>query len=306
VQISIIIPAYNAARTLEECINSCLTQETDPSVQIEILVIDDCSTDETAQILRDNFSDEITVITHTENRGLSAARNSGLRQSAGSVLFFLDADMIAEPAFVRSHLEYYESDPEICGIVNEFVPGKDVPDNKFTRYLYHEKRGASQAGEGGGVPPHHFLFSGTSIRRAIYETAGGFDERISNYGGEDTEYAYRLSRQIECNFIYSEKTVLHHNHYRTLENTCSLLYQYGKETLPHLVETYPELKPHVGLSAPNHVFIPKVLRLLAAFPFTVILARGCFNMLPAPLSHGFVKILLGVSLLRGYFQSDDN
>jgi glycosyltransferase involved in cell wall biosynthesis len=77
-EISVIIPTYNSAAYLPEAIESALNQTVPP---LEVIVVDDGSTDQTAQIL-EHYSGRIVLITQ-ENRGLSAARNRGIEEARG-------------------------------------------------------------------------------------------------------------------------------------------------------------------------------------------------------------------------------
>ena len=87
---SIIVPAYNVAQYIEECVESVLNQDYD---NYEVIVVDDGATDETPQII-DNLaqkSEKVKVI-HQKNGGLSAARNSGIEAANGDYIIFLDGD----------------------------------------------------------------------------------------------------------------------------------------------------------------------------------------------------------------------
>lgn len=87
---SIIVPAYNVAQYIEECVESVLNQNYD---NYEVIVVDDGATDETPQII-DNLaqkSKKVRVI-HQKNGGLSAARNSGIEAASGDYILFLDGD----------------------------------------------------------------------------------------------------------------------------------------------------------------------------------------------------------------------
>lgn len=88
--VSVIIPVYNTKKYLVECLNSVCTQTYS---QIEIIAVDDGSTDESGNILREyaRKDDRIRIITQ-ENKGLSAARNAGLECSSGEYVMFLDSD----------------------------------------------------------------------------------------------------------------------------------------------------------------------------------------------------------------------
>ena len=87
---SIIVPAYNVAQYIEECIESVLNQDYD---NYEIIVVDDGATDETPKILDEiaSKSEKVRVI-HQKNGGLSAARNSGIEAALGDYILFLDGD----------------------------------------------------------------------------------------------------------------------------------------------------------------------------------------------------------------------
>jgi hypothetical protein len=88
--VSIIITAYNYDRYIERAIRSCLEQSLDKR-QYEIIVVNDCSTDNTKVIL-DNYSDQIRAFNLEENVGLAAARNLGVQKAKGQFVVFLDAD----------------------------------------------------------------------------------------------------------------------------------------------------------------------------------------------------------------------
>lgn len=88
--VSIIITAYNYERYIERAIRSCLDQSL-PKTQYEVIVINDCSTDNTVKIL-ENYNDDVRVFSLKKNVGLAAARNLGVQKALGQFVVFLDAD----------------------------------------------------------------------------------------------------------------------------------------------------------------------------------------------------------------------
>ncbi len=88
--ISLIITNFNYARYLERAIRSALYQSIDKS-KYEIIVVDDASTDESLNILK-NYEGDIRIIRFEKNRGLSAARNEGIKKAKGQFVVFLDSD----------------------------------------------------------------------------------------------------------------------------------------------------------------------------------------------------------------------
>ncbi len=90
-KISVIVPVYNVAEFLPDCLDSLLSQNFDA---MEIICVDDKSTDNSLEILEDYASKDkcIRVIKHEQNRGLGEARNSGLKVATGEYIHFLDSD----------------------------------------------------------------------------------------------------------------------------------------------------------------------------------------------------------------------
>lgn len=96
-KVSIIIPIYNVAPYVEECINSVLQQDYE---NLEIIIIDDCGTDNSMELVEkivENSLRDIVILRHYYNKGLSAARNTGIRRATGDYIFFLDSDDYIEP-----------------------------------------------------------------------------------------------------------------------------------------------------------------------------------------------------------------
>ena len=95
--ISVVIPVYNVASYLEECIKSAIHQSYS---NLEILCIDDCSTDASIEIIKSFaiFEPRIRLISHQHNLGLGAARNTGIELANGDYIYFLDSD-----DFIHTH-----------------------------------------------------------------------------------------------------------------------------------------------------------------------------------------------------------
>lgn len=95
VNISVIIPVYNAGRTLIRAVDSILMQEYE---SMEVVLVDDGSTDDSAVLCDELASQEPRVrVIHKENGGVSSARNAGLEVAEGEYVMFLDADDVIRP-----------------------------------------------------------------------------------------------------------------------------------------------------------------------------------------------------------------
>ena len=96
INISIIVPVYNVEQYISRCIRSIIDQDNSHAI-IECLFVDDCSPDNSIQIVRsivDQYNGNIyfKILIHTENKGLSVARNTGIEAAKGDYILFVDPD----------------------------------------------------------------------------------------------------------------------------------------------------------------------------------------------------------------------
>jgi len=113
--VSIIVCAYNAEQSISETLDSLLAQTVNA---LEILVVDDASTDGTAEIVRgyQKRDARVRMVTHDQNRGLAHGRRTGVDHATNELLTFIDADDIAMPNMVQRLLETLQSDDQILGV----------------------------------------------------------------------------------------------------------------------------------------------------------------------------------------------
>ncbi len=118
--VSIIVPCYNVAPWLEDCFKSI---ESQTYKQIEVVFVDDGSTDDTLSLLRSFTKDKkYCRIVSQENQGLSAARNTGIRNSMGEFLYFFDSDDILSPKIIEIlHKTMVETQSDCVGCKRERV-----------------------------------------------------------------------------------------------------------------------------------------------------------------------------------------
>ena len=124
-KISVIIPVYNAERTMAECLGNLVHQTIFP--EMELLLINDASTDGTARILNDcrqQFGERVRIFTQEKNRGPGAARNVGLKEAHGNYIGFVDADDLADPTMYEklyAEAERTGADFTDCGFYQQRV-----------------------------------------------------------------------------------------------------------------------------------------------------------------------------------------
>lgn len=140
--VSIIVPVYNVSEYVGKCLDSLLRQTYQ---NIEIIVVDDGSTDDSGEICNQyavEYPDKIKVI-HTENHGLSAARNVGLKAANGEYIAFVDSDDWVEPEMIEVLLRnLLDSNVNIssCGVKHDFNNGADLLNKTLdTRKCYQRE-----------------------------------------------------------------------------------------------------------------------------------------------------------------------
>ena len=118
-QVSVIMLVYNGERFVAEAMDSILAQTLS---DLELIVVDDCSTDASAAIVRDYASrdERVRLVQLDHNQGLASARNSGIAVSRGEFIAVMDCDDISLPRRLEKQMEFLQSHPNI-GVVGTFL-----------------------------------------------------------------------------------------------------------------------------------------------------------------------------------------
>jgi glycosyltransferase involved in cell wall biosynthesis len=138
--ISVVIPAFNAARTLELCLQSLALSETQP---LECLVVDDGSTDKTVEVAG-KFS--ARVISTGGRCGPARARNLGAREAAGEIVFFIDSDICLHRDTLSRLVNGFTADPGLDAIIGSYDDSPEQQDvlsmyrNLMHRYVHQNVR----------------------------------------------------------------------------------------------------------------------------------------------------------------------
>jgi glycosyltransferase involved in cell wall biosynthesis len=190
-RVSIVIPTYNRASIVRRAIDSVLAQTFD---DLEILVVDDGSTDDTRAALA-GYPERVRAI-HQENGGPAAARNHGMRLARGEYIGFLDSDDAYLPRNVEAHLRRFEECPEAglvyCGIEILDKDGKRLKDllpNPEDRGLVLERL----------IRYNFITLSTVLMRRAAMEFAGEMNPSL--WFAEDWYYWLRVASRFPIEFV---------------------------------------------------------------------------------------------------------
>lgn len=125
VDISIIVPVYKVEKYIRRCLESIIVQQTE-SISMECILVDDCSPDESVAIVRQIIAEykgdmAFVILHHEQNRGLSAARNTGIDVAKGDYLFFVDSDDYLMPGAVAKLFNALSSHPDCQLAMGQYV-----------------------------------------------------------------------------------------------------------------------------------------------------------------------------------------
>jgi glycosyltransferase involved in cell wall biosynthesis len=131
--LSVVIPTWNRARVVCEAVESARVQR--PGA-VEVIVVDDGSTDGTAELLEGRFGSEVRLLRMPQRGGPGAARNAGVRVATGELLAFLDSDDLWLPGKLDAELRMFERFPDAEAVITDslgFLDGHPEPSTRFSR-----------------------------------------------------------------------------------------------------------------------------------------------------------------------------
>ena len=116
--IDVIIPVFNSQDTIIDCISSIQMQQIPDNWKVNIIIVDDASTDKSADFIIEHFGDQITLIRNNNNSGRARTRNIGTRSGEGEIVVFLDSDCIFENQSVLDRFLELVNSGQDCIFVN--------------------------------------------------------------------------------------------------------------------------------------------------------------------------------------------
>jgi GT2 family glycosyltransferase len=188
--LSVVVPVRNGGRDFEHCLRRLRDSRL---TDYELIVVDDGSTDESADLARRAGA---LVVRNPTPQGPAAARNLGAQSARAPMIFFLDADVAVHPGTLGSAMARFAADPGLSALFGSY---DDKPTaagivSQYRNLLHHfvHQQGAFHQ----DVRPVHTFWTGCgTIRRAVFLAYGGFDPRLYPRPAiEDIELGYRLTR----------------------------------------------------------------------------------------------------------------
>jgi len=241
---SVVVCSRNGAGGVHRCLVALRNQTIIP--HLELIVVDDGSTDDTSDVAR---ADGATVIRHDRSRGVSAARNTGIRVADAPVVAFLDDDCEPDPTWAEKLLAAYEHDAvlavggplsvrEPIGTLLNYLARNNPLDPQEAdlersgripyRFWLYIRRQWDPVRRTGLRKVYSFPSANMSVRRHALIAVGGFDERI-RFGSEDEDLCRRLLRAFpECCLIFEPDAQAVHHFRRSIRDTLRRSRAYGR------------------------------------------------------------------------------
>jgi len=214
-RISVIVPVYNAQETLRDCVHSLLELNY-PRDKLEIILIDNASTDETAEIAK-QYSLDIQIL-YEAKRGPAATRNRGILNAKGEIIAFTDSDCVVDRDWLRNLVPALKEhrvgiaggrilSRRPCNTIEQF--GEEIHDHGKAIDVYK--------------PPYVISMNWMS-RRAVITEVGLFDESFIR--NEDVDLSHRIF-QAGYGFVHEPRAIVYHANERTLSGLFREGYLHG-------------------------------------------------------------------------------
>lgn len=215
---SVVIPAYNAEATIGDMLRALL-QQVNPPNDLEIIIVDNASTDRTVDIAR-GFA-KVVVLSESK-RGPAAARNAGLRKATNEVIVHLDADTLPARTWLRNILAPF-ADPSTVLAAGQtlcFNPQTGVERYIAGAGVYDTERAITRL-------PFPFAPSlNMAVRRQVALEVGGWTEELMT--AEDVDFSHRILRLHPAPIAFARDAVLFHRVRSTPAQLATLARSYGQ------------------------------------------------------------------------------
>lgn len=262
-KVSVIIPTYNRAHTLEKSVRSVLDQTFG---DFELIIVDDASSDNTETVVKSISDERVNYHRLTENKGAAGARNEGVKLAKSSFIAFHDSDDVWLPDKLKKQADYIDQHPEYDLVYGKVRVLSDEGSYEFP----------NEAVEGdleGDLYPwllrRNTIDTPTMfIRKAAFEEVGGFDSSLRCI--EDWEFALRFSMKHKIGYIdevlidsYISEGGVSRNKAAYYETRCKLI-QFHRDNIEKL-GIFDEIVMDMFSRAERSGVLPQVQQMLVSY-----------------------------------------
>ncbi len=200
---SVIIPLYNKSNFIKNTIESILNQIFQ---DFEIIIVEDCSTDNSLEIAKTVISDKIRIIRHEKNKGLSASRNTGIRNANSKYIAFLDADDLWKPNYLEKINSLINKFPEASLFATNYeeLYPNNVTVLPSTNIKNFNKDGIIEDFFESNLSQSIYCACSLCVEKSVFEKIGFYNEEITF--AEDIDFNIRANNRFKL--AYSKEPLV--------------------------------------------------------------------------------------------------
>jgi len=215
--VSIIVPVYNAEKTIEKCIKSLLNQIY-PKNKYEIIIVDNNSNDKTIEIIKKYL---VKILKKTKIQSSYAARNKGIKNAKGEILAFTDADCIADKNWLKNGIKGFANKNVGC-VAGEIKSSN--PENYIEEYLA-DKKELSQLKISNEFPLPYPKTANAFYKKEVFDKIGLFEEKWIS--GGDADLAWRMQLETNYKIKFAPNSIVYHKHRSTIKSMFGQCIKWG-------------------------------------------------------------------------------
>ncbi|MDY0132480.1 MAG: glycosyltransferase family A protein [Desulforegulaceae bacterium] len=288
--INVVIPAYNEEKNIKRCIESVLSQQLN-DVSLYITIVDDCSSDNTGEIVKSFGKENVFLISNERNLGRSGSRNKGAFSIPEvDCLYFLDGDCFFKNTKCINNmiLNLEKKNADIC-MGDVFGAGNSFWDKYYN--LSKEGKGSEEKWSS-----QNFL-----IKNDLFVEISGFDEDYQNYGFEDRDLFYNCQKK-GAKIVFVPVSVVNTFCSFTIEQVCKKMYLAGKSSANIFWHKHPEIYQKTSYFK-VHYRNRRLDKLLLISLLNKKILVFLFNMrFPFFFKQKIAQILLALSFFQGTYE----
>jgi glycosyltransferase involved in cell wall biosynthesis len=210
-RVSVIMPAFNAGPFIKETVESVLAQQ---GVELELLIADDCSSDDTRERLQPYAAHaQVRLLFHERNRGSAATRNTLIREARGVYVTPCDADDLMLPGSLRLQAEFLDLHPDVGVVYGDTLV---IWLDDCGRISRPPQIIGSDCNRGWDLRDNLVNHGGSMSRRGLVEQVGGYDESVGSV--DDWSLWLKMAEVTRIHYLEGELTYVWRRHAASL--TC--------------------------------------------------------------------------------------
>lgn len=272
---SVIVPAYNAARTINKCLDA-LQRQSIPKENYEIIVVDDGSTDTTPDLIRPYPVQYL----RQANQGPATARNKGAQEANGEIILFTDSDCVPEQDWIEEMIKPFKN-PEVVAVKGSYKTDQRTLTARFAQVEFEERFEMLKKIEFIDMVDTY----SAAYRKSVFFSLSGFDTSFPVANNEDTELSYKMS-QAGHKMVFNPNAVVYHlGHPDSVKKYARLKFWRGYWRIV-VYKRYPD-------KALKDSYTPQTLKLQILFMFASLLSLS-FAWLDMPAIYFF--FIISISL----------